>query len=452
MRSALALKPSHRVDARGRIEPTLGPVVAMSDAVASSDRVRMGEIFGSNVTHAGVAVTPNSAMRVSAVYAAVRLIAGAIAGLPKSIYERQDNGKGRKIKHDFWWLLNEKPCPSFSAATFWEWIVASLLLRPVSVAYIQRSRAGVPTGLVPWNPEQVWVERECPDDPRKPPRNKYLFWSPSGSFGADEDDVLHFPGFGFDGRCSMSVIEWGARNGIGIAQRSDEFAGKFFANGAAPQHVVTTPDNKKMSLEQKQEFTDSWMLKYGGYNVGPSIKPLILTEGLKIEQLSMTGRDAQLLESRQWNVIDIARAFGLPPHMIGEMGKATYNNTENLGVDFVKYTLGPHLIRIEQELNIKLFRTARYYIKCNVDGLQRGDLAARAAYYKAALGGTQTPAWMRPNEVRDLEDLEPDDAGNVLYAPKDAGAGNDPEPEPDPDPAPPPPAPDEDEPEEDDDQ
>lgn len=417
-----------RIDHRGRIEPTLGPRNMLEGETAwSSDRIKMGEIFGTGLTSAGVAVTPQSAMRVSAVYAAVRLIAGAIAGLPKSVYERGANDVGTKIKHDYWWMLNERPCDSHSAATFWEWMIASMLLRKVSVAWIRRNRAGVPIQLVPWMSDRVYVQRLPSGDPRVPPRNQYLFHSEDGSFGAEEEDVLHFPGFGFDGRYSMSVIEWGARNGIGIAQRSDEFAGKFFANGGAPQFAVTT--EKKMLDSQKDDFSTAWELKYGGANVGPNIKPLILTEGLKVQQLSMTGKDAQLLESRQWNVVDIARAFGVPPFMIGEMGKATYNNTENLGVDFVKYTLGPHLVRIEQELNIKLFRMPRYYIKCNVDGLQRGDLAARANYYKSALGGTQAPGWMVQNEIRALEDLQPIDGGDELFAPKDTGPASDPPPD-----------------------
>jgi phage portal protein BeeE len=118
------------------------------------------------------------------------------------------------------------------------------------------------------------------------------------------------------------------------------------------------------------------------------------------------------------------------------MGKATYNNSENLGADFVKYTLGQHLNRIEQELNIKLFRLPRFFTEFNVAGLQRGDSAARAAYFKAALGGTQSPGWMTPDEVRKTENLPPIAGGNKLYKPEPAAPAPDPEPEPAPKPAP----------------
>ena len=147
----------------------------------------------------------------------------------------------------------------------------------------------------------------------------------------------------------------------------------------------------------------------------------MLTEGLDVKELSMTAQDAQLLESRQWQVVDIARAFGVPPFMVAEMGKATYNNTENLSTDFVKYTLAPHLQRFEQEINIKLLRNRRRYIKFRTDGLQRADLKSRADYYKAALGGTQAPGWMEPNEVRQLEDMPDHTDGEGLARPKDTG-------------------------------
>ncbi|MGH8429914.1 MAG: phage portal protein, partial [Solimonas sp.] len=140
---------------------------------------------------------------------------------------------------------------------------------------------------------------------------------------------------------------------------------------------------------------------------------------LDVKELSMTAADAQLLESRQWQVVDIARAFGVPPFMIAEMGKATYNNTENLGTDFVKYTLNPHLMRWQQELNFKLFMTARFFTEYNTNALMRADVKTRGDYYKAALGGTQSPGWMTPNEVRRLENDAPIEGGNTLFRPKE---------------------------------
>ncbi len=399
---------------RERIEPRLGNI-AEGETVVSSDRVKMLDLFGEMNTASGAAVTDRTAMRVAAVYACVRLIAGAIAGMPKTFYERVENGPAEKVKHDYWWLLNERPCSSFSAATFWEFVLTQILLRGDAICYLVRNRAGVVTGIIPWPRSRVEIERVLPKDPRQPAYNRYYFQADTGYFGADEDDVLHFPGFGFDGKSSMSVIQWGARNGIGIAIRSDEFAGKFFSQGAQPQFALKT--TSKMTPEQQELLRAAWVAKYSGN--GPNGIPLVLTEGVDVKELTMSAVDAQLLESRQWNVVDIARAFGVPPHMVGEMGKATYNNTENLGADVVKYTFGPHLQRVEQELNIKLFRGPRFFVKCNPDGLMRGDLKARSDYYKAALGGTQSPAWMVPNEVRELENLPPRTDGNTIAKPKE---------------------------------
>lgn len=409
----------NRIRFDGRIEPVIGNI-ADGDTVVSSDRARMFELFGDMPTASGAPVTWTSAMKVSVVYACVRLMAGAIAGLPKAIYERVSDDEDRKVRHDYWWLLNERPCSSFSAATMWEYIMTTVLLRGDMICYLVRNRAGVVTAIIPWPRSKVEIIRTQPKDPRAPAYNTYYFHSEAGSFGAQEDDVLHFAGFGFDGCKSMSVIQWGARSGIGIAIRSDEFAGKFFSSGAQPQFALKTPN--KMDPKLQDELRDAWVKKYSG--TGPNGIPLILTEGLDVQELTMTAQDAQLLESRQYQVVDIARAFGVPPFMVAEMGKATYNNTENLSVDFVKYTLGPHLVRFEQEMNIKLFRGPRYYTRCNVDGLQRADLAARSTYYKAAIGGTQNPAWMTPNEIRRLENAPPLPGGDQLYQPKGTTDGS----------------------------
>jgi HK97 family phage portal protein len=411
--------------ARQRIEPRIGNTVVTGDGVLSSDRVRMADLFGYALTDSGANVNERTAMRVSAVYACVRLIAGAIAGLPLPIYRRSSERSRELAQHEYWWLLNEQPCLGWSAAQFWEFVLAQILLRGDCVCYLRRDRNGRIIAILPFRRENVHVVQLPPPAPNIEPRRQYLFHNQFGYFGAQQEDVLHFPGMGFDGRLQdgviegMSVIQWGARNGIGIAMRSDEYAGKFFSQGGQPQFAIKAPG--QMSPEQQDQFREAWIAKYSGS--GPNGIPLVLTEGLDVKELSMTAADAQLLESRQWQVVDICRAFGVPPFMIGEMGKATYNNTENLGVDFVKYTLGPPVTRLEQELNIKLWpRDLQLYTKFNTDGLMRGDATARANYYKAALGGTQQPAWMTPNEVREQEQLPQRNDGNTLARPKEKPA------------------------------
>lgn len=403
------------------VAPKLGNLVE-GQTVVSSDRAGMAEIFGNYETDSGAVVTDATAMRVAAVYGCVRLLAGAIAGLPLPIYEREGEIR-RRVQHEFWWFLNERPAPTWTAAAFWEFIVGQMLLRGDAFAYIVRNRAGVPQGLIPWPRSQVLVERVTYEDPRQPARLRYYFSDCGKHFGADQDDVLHFTGFGFNGLQSMSVIQWGARQGIGIAIQGDKYAGKFFATGGRPVMAIKSPG--EFTPKQQEDFRAAWVSRYGG-SPGVDQIPFFLTEGLDVKELAMSAEDGQVLESRQWQVIDICRAFGVPPFMVGEMGKATYNNTENLGVDFVKYTLAPHLNRFEQELNIKLFRTARNFTEFNTDGLMRGDSKARAEYFKAALGGTQSPGWLTQNEVRRTDNLEPVDGGDKLYKPEPSA---EPEPE-----------------------
>lgn len=406
---------SRRPDPRDRIEPTIGNVV--EGETVSSSSLRMFEIFGNPTTASGAVVSPATSMRVSAVFGCVTLIAGAIAQLPLPVFERTGEARVR-ADHDYWWLLNEQFSAAWPAGAAWEFLVAQMLLRGDGIAYITRNRSGNATGFIPWPRDRVMILEQPKSSPRDPRRLQYTFHDDDGYFTVDQDDVLHFPGFGFNGTHGMSVIQWGARNGIGIAIQGDEHAGKFFAEGGKPEVAITTP--KELGQDAQDNFRDAWVKKYGGMQGNRRI-PLILTEGLDIKELTMSAVDQQLLESRQWQVIDIARAFGVPPHMIGETSKATSWGTgiEQMGIGFVKHTLGPHLRRIRDELNRKLFRTVRYFTEHNVDSLLAGDSKAQAEYFGKALGGPGAQGWMTVNEVRRLKNLPPIDGGDVLYRPKD---------------------------------
>lgn len=402
-----------RPDPRDRIEPTFTNL-ADAETVSSSD-MRMFEVFGNQATASGATVSPTTSMRVSAVFAAVSLIAGAIAQLPIPVYERKADARV-KVDHDYWWLLNEQFSPAWSSSTGWEFLVGQMLLRGDGIAYIQRNRAGSMTGIIPWPRERVMVMKQQRSSPREAHRLQYTFHDDEGYFTVDQDDVLHLPGFGFNGVCGMSVIQWGARNGIGIAIQGDEHAGKFFSEGGKPEVAVKAA--KEMGVAAQDAFRDAWVKKYGGVQGNRRI-PLILTEGLDITELTMSAVDQQLLESRQWQVIDIARAFGVPPHMIGETSKATSwgSGIESMGIGFVKYTLGPHLKRIRDELNRKLFRTFRNFVEHNVDGFMAGDSKTQGEYFGKALGGPGAQGWMTVNEVRRLKNLPPIEGGDVLYRP-----------------------------------
>lgn len=383
--------------------------------VQSSDAVRMGEIFGELPSVAGAVVSEQTAMRCSAVYAAVRLIAGAVSTTPCSLYRKTEKAREKASDHDYWWLLNEQPCARFSAATFWEFIATQSLLRGDGMAYIVRASRYSPkaTAIIP-------VPRGQVDIYRAGDRLRYRIHEQAadgtwGYFIADQDDVLHFPGFGFDGVCGMSVIQWGARQAIGIAIKADEHAGATFAGGASVQYAVKLPAGKVMTPEQQEQFRAAWVAKYGS-GAGHSKIPLILSEGLDVAELSMTSADAQLLESRKFNAVDIARAFGIPPHMIGTDSVSSWGTgIEQMSLGFTKWAIRPHLQRWQQELNRKLFPVRdRYFFEFNLAGHLEGDSKAQAEYFQKALGGPGARGWMVPNEVRELLNLPPVEGGDTL--------------------------------------
>ncbi len=409
---------------------------AEGEIVLSSDAVKMMEIFGEPATPAGAVVNPQTALRVSVVYSCVSLISGAIAQFPLPIYQRDEDGRTR-VDHDYWWLLNEQFNGVWSAAAGWEYMVANMLLRGDGIGYLMRNRAGQVIGIMPFHRDDVRIDKVLPDNPRNPHRLRYYFQTEVGAFGAEQEDVLHIPGFGFNGVSSMSVIQWGARNGIGIAIQGDTHAGRFFSEGGKPEIAITAPG--KMTPDMQQDFVAAWIRKYGGVSANRRV-PMILTEGLGLKELTMSAVDQQLLESRQWQVIDIARAFGVPPHMVGELSKSSSwgQGLENQGIGFVKYTLAAHLNRIKDELNRKLFLTSRYYTEHNTDKLMEGDSKAQAEFFAKALGGPGSQGWMSVDVVRKVKNLKPlgGEFAKVMKAggaPPPALPKPDPE-EPDPDP------------------
>jgi len=382
------------------------PSVRNSLALGSAE---LYELLAGSPAASGMAVNESSAMRVTAVYACVRLIAGAIASLPLAVYRRTEDSRER-VRNDLWWLLNEQPCSTVSAAVFWEYLVAQMLLSGDALAEIERGRGGAIRGLRPLDSRAVGI-RQIDG------RLRYEFCRDGEWLGRDQDDILHIPGFGFDGARGMSVIRHAAREAIGLALAAEAFSSRFFASGAHPDVALKVPG--KMTQEQIDNLRRIWASKYGGAH--NASLPIVLTEGTDLKEVTLSAQDSQLIEARRFQVADIARAFGVPPHMVGETDKSTSwgSGIEQQGIGFVQYTLAPHLNRIEQEINRKCFRTERLFVEFNVEGLLRGDSKARAEYYTRALGGTQNPAWMTPNEIRRLENLPPVAGGDHLAQPKD---------------------------------
>lgn len=362
---------------------------------------------------AGMAVSAESAMRLSAVYRSVAIISGAIASLPLPVYRRVGEDRVKATDRNEYWLLNERPTAAFSAAAFWEYELASMLLRGDGFALIVRDGLNQAVEFIPLDPRNVRPQRVGGEV-------VYDIYVDGKASRAVYEDVLHFPTVGFDGLRSKSVISYAAAQTISTSLAAEDHAGRFFSNGGTSRVALKYPASLKP--DQIDQLRANWLKSYGGSE--NSHLPLVLTNGGDATALSLSAVDQQLLESRRFHVEDIARAFGVPPHMIGHTEKTTSwgSGVEQMGIGFVKYTLQPHLTRIEQELNHKLFGTTRLFVEFVVEGLLRGDSKSRGDYYRQAVGGSQGPGWMTRNEIRKLENLPQIDSGDELFTP--SGSSN----------------------------
>lgn len=380
--------------------------------VTYSDQVM--DAFGVAPGASGVSVNAVSAQRVAAVAACRQKIAGSISTLRLDILQIDGDTEVKLPRDALWYLLNESPHSQFTATSHWDNKVSEQLLRGDGFTWIRRRMNGSIAELfpLPWGSVQPWRMQDG--------SIRYYITLPEWGITTwlDPEDILHFPGSGFDGLRSMSVIAYGAKNAVGNALAMDEYSGKFFANGAHPSIILKSP--KVMNKEQKADLGDAFARKHSGLE-NAHRRPLVLTEGLEAQVISLSAEDAQLLEARKFQVVDIARAFGVPPHMIGETSgsSAVGAGYEQQARDFVMHTLRLHLRRLEQELNRKLFpRDNGKFVRFDLDDLIEGDSKAQAEYNRAALGGPGTgQGWHTVNEIRKRKGYAPIEGGDVLFDP-----------------------------------
>jgi len=387
---------------------------AEQNDISVQDINSLADLFGVMPSFAGPAVTPKTSMKVSIVFACVRLIAGAIAQMPVHIFEQSEkNDKQRVPNHSLANLFNLQPTPAWSAAAFWEFIVSSMLLHGDGFAVLLRDRNGDVEEILPISPVGMNVVNNNG-------RLNYFFTLDDNPRGFDQDDILHFPGFGFNGLKSMSVIQWGAFNSIGLELAMEQHSGEFFKSGSTQRVAVVKQG--KWDETQKESFRNAWVKAYGG--IENSKFPLVLDNSTDVKQLSVSAKDSQLLESREFQITDIARAFGLPSFMVNQEQKTTSwgSGIGEIGLSFLRFTLGPHLNRFEQEVNRKLFLKKPMFAEFIAANLMRLTLKDRNEAYRQAIGGSQGPGWMSIDEVRKLENLP--ELGGRYALPYDATAAN----------------------------
>ena len=363
-------------------------------------------------TTSGKPVNEHTAMQMTAVYSCVRILAEAVAGLPLHLYKYTDNGgKEKALSHSLYFLLHDEPNPEMSSFVFRETLMTHLLLWGNAYAQIIRNGKGEVIALYPLMPNRMKVDRDSRGNLYYS-YTRYLDEAPALNgitVTLRPSDVLHIPGLGFDGLVGYSPIAM-AKNAIGLAMATEEYGAKFFANGAAPGGVLEHPG----TIKDPQKVKDSWNMAYQGS--GNAHKVAVLEEGMKYQQIGISPEQAQFLETRKFQINEIARIFRVPPHMVGDLEKSSFSNIEQQSLEFVKYTLDPWVIRWEQAISRSLLSPSEkkeYFSKFNVDGLLRGDYVSRMNGYATA----RQNGWMSANDIRELEDLDriPAELGGDLY-------------------------------------
>ncbi|MCQ9359241.1 MULTISPECIES: phage portal protein [unclassified Corynebacterium] len=359
-----------------------------------------GHSFFFGTTSSGRAVNERTAMQMTAVYSCVRILAEAIAGLPLHLYRtREDGGKEKATDHPLYRLLHDEPNPEMTSFVFRETLMTHLLLWGNAYAQIIRNGKGEILALYPLMPNRIHVGRDktgaiCYDyqTSTTDPTN------PTGLVTLSATDVLHIPGLGFDGLVGYSPIAM-AKNAIGMAMATEDYGASFFANGAAPGGVLEHPG----TIKDPSRVRESWQNTFGGARNGNKVA--VLEEGMKYTPIAVSPEQAQFLETRKFQINEIARIFRIPPHMIGDLEKSSFSNIEQQSLEFVKYTLDPWVIRWEQAIT-KTLLTSRekpqVFVKFNLEGLLRGDYVSRMNGYAVA----RQNGWMSANDIRELENLD----------------------------------------------
>lgn len=366
-----------------------------------------------STSSSGVAVSPENAMQVAAVYACVDRITGAIKSLPFCVFERVwDEKRGtltkKQARHDYDWLFNERANADMSAADAWAYLIASKLFHGDGYAELLRPSFSSTRiiGWLPHHPDRVQPFRENGTG-----QKRYRVTRLDGSVSVlDQADMVQITSLGYDGLCSPSPITYAAREAVGNAIAGQRWSGRFFKEGATFDYALKTAAT--LRPEQVEALKASLIARAAG-----SRGPMVLTGGLEPAQLSVNPKDAELLASRQFTVEEICRIFGVPPHLIGHTEKNSSWGTgmEQQGGNFVRYTLMGHLTQIAQEFNHKLWPVRqRFFLDHITAALERGDQKARNEANRIALGRAGEPGWRTVNEVRSEENLPPVDGGDTL--------------------------------------
>ena len=357
----------------------------------------------------GIAVTDEVALTYSAVFACVKVLAETLASVPLHVYERTEDGKEKATDHPLYDVLHHRANRYMSSAEFRESMMLSVGLRGNGIAQMVLDAKG--------NVIELWPIRA--DLVRPVWKDSQLFYMVSEGAGERilrAEDVLHIRGMGW-GFWGLSPIDY-AREAVGLGIAAEKFGAKFYASGTTLSGVITT--SKPMSDPAFQRFAEGWKRYRQGLDNAHSTP--ILEDGMDYKPIGVTPENAQFLESRAFQVTDVCRWYRMQPHMIQDLTRSTNNNIEHQSIEFVKFTMLPHFCKWEQAIARDLFgprEAGRYFAEFSLQGLERGDMASRVAFYS---GMTNTGAIL-PNEIRDYENLNAVEGGDKRLIPANMQAG-----------------------------
>lgn len=363
-------------------------------------------------TDNSVAINQNTALTFSAVFAAVRILSESIASLPVNLYRKTDDGT-RTIQNanPLQALISVEPNQMMTSYNFFQAMVSNLVLQGNAYAFISRGNTARPDALHILDPQKVKILHH---------ENEVFYEIEKVELPVPASEILHFTGLSFDGIKGKSPIEV-QRDTLSLAVSANKYGGQFFTNAATPKGVLQHPG--KITKEAADRLRSSWNQSYGGvYNAH---KTAVLEEGMTFKTIQMNPQDVDFLNTRKFQVNEIARIFRIPPHLLADLERATFSNIEAQQIDFVVHTVRPYLVNIEQEMNKKLLRENEkkdHYIKFSVQGLLRGDSEARAKYYQTL----NQIGVLSINEIRAFEDLSPVADGDTHYYPLNFAPINEP--------------------------
>ena len=342
----------------------------------------------------------DKALTLTSVWNAIRLLSESVSSLPITVYRKENNGdKVEDVNNRIYNLIKFKPNNFQNKITFFEYVMYSVLTDGNSYVQIVRDNSANPVQLIPLNPDYVNIFI----------KDNELFYQMDGGSVLDSADVLHIKLITDDGIEGLSPIDQCAK-AINWNLSIEEFGSTFFKNGAKPSSVLST--DRALSETAIERLKNSFNSSYA--KLKSSNSTIILEEGLSFKPISISPEQAQFLASRQFGIEEIARIFNIPPHMLKDLSKSSFNNIEMQSQEYVTYTLMPYLTRIEQEINLKLFRTnelGKTFVEFNVNGLLRGDVKTRNEAYKTAIQN----GYMSINEVRQKENLNSIEGGDQHF-------------------------------------